>query len=199
MAEVAGLALGIVGLVGIYSTILEVLDQVTTARNLGSEIQQHQTKLNTVKTSLRLWGQRTGIAENGNLLERHHSAFDDAETRAQVVAALACLQDAVKEVEEILQSYQGVAAGRVRPVGTDVVGAKRWFRTTAKAVQKSVGAGKKMAWSSGEAKRVKDGVESVRGFVGLLYEIAPPEEMTVREREVQIGLVMERNRGKIRK
>lgn len=198
MAEIAGLALGVVGLVGIYSTALQLLDQVTTARHLGAEIQQHQTKLNTVKTSLRLWGERTGInTENGNLdgRRRHHPVFDDVETREQVAATLACLQDVLEEVDVELKGYQQLGQA-AKPASADVVVMRRWFRGAVKAVQKSTAMGKKVGWGAGDGKKMKEAVENLRGLVGLLYEIAPPEEMNAREREAQIGVLMERNRGK---
>ncbi|GKT64702.1 hypothetical protein ColTof4_07098 [Colletotrichum tofieldiae] len=74
--EPAGLAVGILGLAGLFSTCLEAVDSVQSYRSARADADVQDTLFNAAKARFEQWGRGVGI-EHGRLLDDHHPALDD--------------------------------------------------------------------------------------------------------------------------
>jgi len=82
--EVAGFAIGVVGLAGLYSTCIQLLGQIESSRTdyIARELHTLHARLCTTRHLLKEWGQAIGLDSNGiPNSEIHNSKLADAEKR----------------------------------------------------------------------------------------------------------------------
>ena len=87
--EVAGLAIGAVGLVGLYSACLEAVTRVSSYRHAQKE-KLLFAQLDANKDILQKWASRVENSVDG-LLEPHDSRLDDLSTAQAVCSVLSCI------------------------------------------------------------------------------------------------------------
>jgi hypothetical protein len=109
--EVAGLALGAIGVVGVaglYSTCLQMLDQVDTARHMDQSAEPLVARLAATKHLFRLWGKQNGVQEDGILDAQHNLAFDDtspSSARIPVLLLLASFETLMSDHRALNEKY----------------------------------------------------------------------------------------------
>ncbi|KAJ6123241.1 hypothetical protein N7512_005706, partial [Penicillium capsulatum] len=93
--EAAGLAIGIGGLAGLFTTSLEVIHKVDSWKDSGSESRSLTAQFEAHKLRLEKWGQAVGIltTPRARLLEQHHKLLDDQRTCNAVSNLLLAIQD----------------------------------------------------------------------------------------------------------
>lgn len=82
--EVAGFAIGVVGLAGLYSTCIQLLGQIESSRTdyIARELHTLHARLCTTRHLLKEWGQAIGLDSNGiPNSEIHNPKLADAEKR----------------------------------------------------------------------------------------------------------------------
>ncbi|VUC27307.1 unnamed protein product [Clonostachys rosea] len=88
--EPAGLAVGVVGLVGLFSTCLDTIKRADAYRDFGSDSQALAARFDADKLRFEQWGRAVGI-EKGILQQLHHHALDNQQMRniiAQLITAV---------------------------------------------------------------------------------------------------------------
>ena len=185
MAEIAGLALGVVGVAGLYSVTLQVFEQISDAANFNRDLESQQAKLNAALTSLRLWGAGTGFTPQGRLLPDHHAVFHDQRVLYDVQSALFCVRDACSQLQNCLEKSDQSAGGQN--------GAGGQTRT---AVRKKVAAaGRRLRWAVHEKTMVEDLLNQVICLVGLLYHIARPKDAASLESDAKLNEILLTSQG----
>ncbi|KAJ9132099.1 hypothetical protein NKR23_g11419 [Pleurostoma richardsiae] len=81
--EPVGLAVGIVGLVGLFSTCLEVIDKVQSYKTFANDSHVLDSQFNAGKLRFEQWGRAVGLAP-GTPSANHHDALDEPDVRAVV-------------------------------------------------------------------------------------------------------------------
>lgn len=127
--EIAGTAIGVVGLLGLYSTCIEMLDTLSAAARYGIDREVLQTKIGVEKVRLMIWGDAVGLTEldldpstsEKDLTEDDLSVLDDAlqrqSLRTAVAGLLACFVRTFEDAEELQKRYGLVVAKQ--PEGSD--------------------------------------------------------------------------------
>jgi hypothetical protein len=183
MAEAAGLALGVVGVAGLYSVVLQVVEQISNAASFNTDFATQKTTFNTVKTSLRAWGLGTGLAASGTLLPDHSSILDDQEVLYDVQCALACINDACAELQACLDKSEP-------PKQTNGGTGSR-----ARVVKKIASAGRRLRWTFQEKTKVQDLIDHIICLAGLLFKIARPGDPVALLCDAKLAELLSSNEG----
>ncbi|KAK1964105.1 hypothetical protein LY78DRAFT_659686 [Colletotrichum sublineola] len=99
--EPLGLAVGVVGLAGLFSTCLEAVQKFDAYKNFGRDSRSLATQLDVDKHRFEEWGRTVGF-ESGRLSDSHHPALDDAEKLAVVRKLLSSIQEFCSSAEDAL-------------------------------------------------------------------------------------------------
>lgn len=75
--EPVGLAVGIVGLAGLFTSCLEVINKVQLYRTFSTDSQDLNAQLTGHKLRFQRWGQHAGFDQQGQLRVDHHQALND--------------------------------------------------------------------------------------------------------------------------
>ncbi|KAK8024571.1 ubiquitin-conjugating enzyme E2-16 kDa [Apiospora rasikravindrae] len=107
MAEVAGLALGVLGIAGLFTSCMENFDIIVRARDFGEEFDLMCTQLSLQRIRLALWGETLGLLPS--LPERrrvpYNSAIDREDIKPSITASLHQLLNLLTKAEVITERY----------------------------------------------------------------------------------------------
>ncbi|KAJ9156763.1 hypothetical protein NKR19_g4227 [Coniochaeta hoffmannii] len=180
MAEIAGLALGVVGVAGLYSVTLQVFEQISDIASFNRDLETQQAKLNAASASLRQWGAGTGFTPAGDLLPDHHAVFDDQRVLYDVQSALFCIRDACSQLRGCFDKTDQPGSGQN--------GSGSQSRTAAR--KKITAAGRRLRWAFQEKTKVEDLLNQVICLVGLLYHIARPKDAASLESDAKLNEIL---------
>lgn len=90
--EPAGLAVGLVGLAGLFNTCLEVVNKYDSWKSFGPDLRSLTAQFETQKIRLERWGEAVGI-EPGGLSSQHNGLLDDARILANVKDLLSSIKE----------------------------------------------------------------------------------------------------------
>lgn len=186
MAEIAGLALGVVGVAGLYSVTLQVFEQISDAANFNRDFATQQAKLKAASTSLRVWGSGTGFTADGVLLPDHHAVFDDERILYDVQSALFCIRDACSQLQTCFDKSDQASASAHQGAGN---------QSGLRVRTKIAAAGKRLRWAFQEKTKVEDLLNQVICLVGLLYQIARPKDDPSRESDAKLNEILYTSQG----
>jgi hypothetical protein len=100
MAEVAGLALGVVALAGVFKDCIDLFSYISAARSLGNDYEILQTMLDVEKTTLLQWAERV------RLVNRPHDTRLDEPLAQQIISrVLAGIRLLLSESDQIQKKY----------------------------------------------------------------------------------------------
>lgn len=100
MAEVAGLALGVIALAGIFKDCLEIFSYISAVRSLGQDYEILETKLDVEKTLLLQWAQRVRL-----LFPEYDERLDDPATQLIIARVLAGVKLLLSESDKLQHRY----------------------------------------------------------------------------------------------
>lgn len=153
--EPVGLA---VGLVGLFSTCMDVMQRVNSYRTAGRDSRQLDAQLNATMQLLQRWGDGVGISK-GKLSDNHHPDLDDPRTFAVVQGLLNSIKDFSTTSNEP-PSPNGLRKTPSFPISGDVSshGSKisRWQKT---------------AWALRGKLKQTSHVQALAGLVSDLYNV----------------------------
>ncbi|KAH8904727.1 hypothetical protein BR93DRAFT_830465 [Coniochaeta sp. PMI_546] len=181
MAEIAGLALGVVGVAGLYSVTLQVFEQISNAASFNRDFATQQAKLKAALTSLRVWGSGTGFTTEGILLPDHHAVLDDERILYDVQSALFCIRDACSQLHACFDKSDQAPANAQHGAGS---------QTRTGVRKKITAAGKRLRWAFQEKTKVEDLLNQVICLVGLLYQIARPKDAASLESDAKLNEIL---------
>lgn len=82
--EPVGVAVGVLGLAGLFSTCLEAVEKLQSYKAFGTDSQDLNTQFKADKLRFEQWGRQVGF-DHGNLAANHNQALDNSGTRSLVV------------------------------------------------------------------------------------------------------------------
>ncbi|KAH7140872.1 prion-inhibition and propagation-domain-containing protein, partial [Dactylonectria macrodidyma] len=163
--EPVGLAVGIAGLAGLFSSCLEVIENVDSYRDFEHDSRSLAAQFDADKLRFEQWGRSIGV-EKGQLAERHHHALDDPEVLSMAKELLYMIMKISKDSDDAFPR-RGRTTNPIRPNDTVQTESKR----------------QKLAWAlRGKRKRTAQ-VEQFSILVQQLHSLVPldaPREAAVR-------------------
>ncbi|KAK1656687.1 hypothetical protein BDP55DRAFT_515338, partial [Colletotrichum godetiae] len=167
--EPVGLAVGITGLAGLFSTCLEIVEKVDSYRDFKHDSHSLNVQFQAEKRRFEQWGSAIGI-NNGTLSGAHHPALNDPQTSSTATELLSLIQ-------KIYTDADSAAAQLSLPSNANSAKDKS---STADHVQhrwgaQPISARRKIAWSlRGKVRRIAQ-VEQFGVLVQHLHNIVPPD------------------------
>jgi hypothetical protein len=169
--EVAGFVIGTisaVGLAGLYSTAVQVLDQIDAARHLDKAANPLFARFIASKHLLSEWGTRNGI-QNGKLNPPYHPAFDDDSARRVIFLLLANIENIMADQKRLYEKY---GMGTI-PSSADVGGVQREMEfNTARP-----GWARRARWAITDQRKFGSLVGELEAIIDRLFKLATPREV----------------------
>lgn len=166
--EPAGLAVGLVGLAGLFSSCLEVVDRFDSWKNFGSDSQSLGSRFRAEKLRLEKWGETVGF-ERGTLSRDHHEALDDARIISKVREHLLIIEDICSNTND----------ASLLVAGTDAEPAKHGllpggqFQLYPSTLSKS--RTQRVKWALRDKAKCIAQVENLGRLVQDLHNLVPPD------------------------
>ena len=150
--EPVGLAVGVVGLAGLFSTCLHALQRLDSYKAAGRDSRQLDAQLSATIHLFERWGEGVGISQ-GKLSKAHHPDLDDPRT-------FLVIQRLLGSINELLQTSNNVDHRSldfsIRDPGPEKV--SRWEKT---------------AWALRGKLKQTNQVQALATLVADLYNVVP--------------------------
>ncbi|KAL2833710.1 prion-inhibition and propagation-domain-containing protein [Aspergillus cavernicola] len=158
--EPAGLAVGLLGLAGLFNTCLDLLDKFDSWRDFGSESRSLTARFRAHKLQLEKWGRAVGL-EEGGLLDKHDKLLDDPRTLWIVEELLSAIKDICSYNDDTFPtSTPTIRKRRAHPHAT--LESKR----------------QKLSWALRDKAKWITQVERFSSIVEILHSLIPIHEET---------------------
>ncbi|KAI0815408.1 prion-inhibition and propagation-domain-containing protein [Xylaria sp. FL0064] len=174
--EPAGLAVGIVRLIGIFSTCLDIVERWDSYKDFGAEFGSLVARFKADKIRFRQWGQRVGIDKSKHG-DGYHKALDDPSIRPVVDEILQCIKH--------LDDDTGNFTSGLRPISgsVDTLAHSKTVlpkgRPQFEKYQGATSRKSRLGWALRSKTRFLALVESFDALVQKLYDLVPPDQSTV--------------------
>ncbi|RBR27024.1 uncharacterized protein FIESC28_00096 [Fusarium coffeatum] len=103
--EAAGLAIGVVGIAGLFNTCLDSLSRFQAYKSSTADHHVLDTRFRAARARFEKWGAGVGISE-GRLLSDHNSGLDDSKTSGVITDILTIIAKAICDDGNVLQNDQ---------------------------------------------------------------------------------------------
>ncbi|KAF5540016.1 ankyrin repeat domain-containing protein [Fusarium mexicanum] len=157
--EPVGLA---VGLVGLFSTCMDVMQRVDSYRTAGRDSRQLDAQLNATMHLFERWGDGVGISK-GKLSDNHHPDLDNPRTYAVTKGLLNSIKD-FSATSNDPPSPGGLQKTASFPTSGDITShvpkISKWQKT---------------AWALRGKLKQTTHVQALAGLVSDLYSVVPPD------------------------
>ena len=194
--EAAGMAVGALGLVGLYSTCIDVLDSLSSAARYGIDREILLTKIEVERVRLMIWGESMGIADidlsNGKdkLTEDDLAGVDGSLERSALRSAvsglLMCFVNTFEDIEALQGRYGMVAADKPPTDDANAQQAKNnavlaptfrktyaRFRDRAEVSQTQSSTITKAGWAVADARKFRALISELRAINDSLMSLLP--------------------------
>ncbi|KAH7490537.1 hypothetical protein FOMA001_g3721 [Fusarium oxysporum f. sp. matthiolae] len=104
--EVTGLAVGVVGLAGLFSVCLDSLSRFQSYRESNFETHVLDTRFRAARARFEQWGSSVGIS-NGRLQPDHHDGLDNKETAALIESILQIIAKTICDKSILQRTHNG--------------------------------------------------------------------------------------------
>lgn len=155
--EVTGLAVGVVGLAGLFSVCLDSLSRFQTYREANSETHVVDTRFRAARARFELWGVSVGIS-NGRLQPNHHRGLDNKETVNLIENILEIIEKTICDESILQRSRTGPRLQSGQFGGL------------------SQSRGKRLKWALGGKESRNEQVDIFEKLVQQLYNLIPRED-----------------------
>ena len=105
--EPIGFTIGVVGLTGLFSVCLDVIDKVDSYKDYGVESRSIIAQFKADKHLFTKWAQDVGIDKN-KLKKNYHTNLDNQETNLIVQEILSSIQEIFSKTEGTVSNLQPV-------------------------------------------------------------------------------------------
>lgn len=112
MAEAAGLALGVIGLAGLFSNCLDCFHLIQTGLSLDKDYKLLETKLRNQELRLCAWGAACRLDDQ----EQYDSALDEPVLLQRIKETLECIQQLFNDGKRLRKRY-GLKPWKGTPTG----------------------------------------------------------------------------------
>jgi hypothetical protein len=181
--EIAGVGIGVVGLAGLVSTCLDVLERVDTYKAFGSDAQSLSLCFEADKHRFRQWLQTVGIV-SGRLADAHNPLLDDPALKPLVYKILSHVCSvwgvgsaklSALKIADLGKADSLPGGGSGGGVGKQVKVQKPSNLTRPAPASKRT----KIGWALGGKAKFMMQLESFEALVNRLYSLVPPAGMGV--------------------
>ena len=170
--EPISFTVGIVGLAGLFSVCLDVIDKVDSYKEFGLESRLIVAQFKADKHLFTQWAQDVGIGKN-KLKNKYHTRLDNQEINSIVQGILSSIQEIFSKTEGTMSNLQPV----VEAGPTSFPDGIRFLNTRQKA-QKPEGAISKrsrIGWSLRSKAKFISQVQQFGALVQRLHSLVPPD------------------------
>lgn len=157
--EPVGLAVGVLGLAGLFSVTLDAVDRFESWRNFTDESHLVRTLLEGQKLRLRLWGRAVGF-DDGHVSATHHEALDDSQIRSIIRTHLS-------DIEKLCTSADGIFLPSARTGAEHTKGAQP--QPSARPESKR----QRLKWALRDKAKCTGQVQMLASFVQALHDLVP--------------------------
>ncbi|RPB01166.1 hypothetical protein L873DRAFT_690876 [Choiromyces venosus 120613-1] len=191
--ESIGVALGIAGLAGLFTTCLQLFDLVSTAKSHGSACQTLLCKLEVEQVLLLKWGEAVGIfnSQNSDREERnetYNKRLDDTLIRRAVFNILSCLKATFEDTNNLVAKY-GLQPLQSEDQAFDSSPQQSAFSATheklqwlSKLTQQQASFSRKTRWAVKDKAKFELLIAEIRGFNESLGRLLPEIVMIQQEK-----------------
>ncbi|KAJ0161137.1 hypothetical protein CTA2_6706, partial [Colletotrichum tanaceti] len=185
--EIAATAVGVLGLVGLYSTCIEMLDALSSAARYGIGRELLQTKIEVERVRLMIWGDSVGLANIDLFAGKKDPTEDDLAAvdeglqrralRDAVAGLLTCFTRTFEDVEDLQKRYGLVPQGDQEDSSVDMATQPArepltsTFRKTYERFQHRAAASQRRATPLTKAKWAIADEKKFRALIGELRAI----------------------------
>ncbi|KAF2820453.1 hypothetical protein CC86DRAFT_333969, partial [Ophiobolus disseminans] len=121
MAEVAGLVLGTLALVGVFEDCVGLISQIAAAKSMGQDYEILETKLDIEKTLLLQWADRLQLFKR----QQYDKRLDDPEIRVITERTLGCIRLLLQDGTDLQSRYGVLPAKRDEDIQASSVMSRR--------------------------------------------------------------------------
>jgi hypothetical protein len=166
---------GFVGLAGLFSTCLEVIDRVDSYKDFGVESRSIITQLEADKHIFIKWAQDVGIDQDPDKA-KNNSNFDNPETILIVQKVLWNIQEIFSKTERTVSSLQTVVeAGPTSfPDGIHFLNQRKKSQNLEGGISKR----SRIGWSLRGKAKFTHQVQQFGALVQRLHSLVPPDGLT---------------------
>jgi len=155
--EPVGLAVGAVGLAGLFSTCLDALQKLDSYKTARRDSRQLEAQLSATIHLFERWGEGVGINQ-GKLSKAHHPDLDDPRTFVVVQRLLGSIDEFLQTSDNVTNRTLDFTIGNQGP---DKI--SRWEKT---------------AWALRGKLKQTNQVQTLASLVADLYSIIPPTNVS---------------------
>ncbi|OAA76622.1 ankyrin [Akanthomyces lecanii RCEF 1005] len=173
--EPVGLAVGVVGLAGLFSVCLDAVQRFDAWKKFGDELATLGVRVEVQRLRLDKWGQAVGLKQNSasDIEGHHHPALDDARTSRTVKTLLTTIQEVfTRKVSALFTDETGCAGSGGDLAAQDHFGVSSTSRRA------------RLGWAFRDKSTVRAAVEEFAGLIQDLHDLVPP----LGDAEAQRGL-----------
>ena len=172
--DAGSITFGILGVVGVYNTCLQVLEQLSNARSYSHDAQNVVVSLQLRHLIFQQWGESLGIID-GTLRDPHDKRLDDPRKRQLVFYGLAALESLCVDSQKLRDSYGLVSSPLPDPGITATADARTHYeRISAGLRSRSNWA--RIRWAIKDKKKSDELVQTIGALIQGLLELLPIEQ-----------------------
>lgn len=177
MADVAGLAIGVVALVSLFNTCVDCFELIDAGNKYSHDVEILLIKLDVEKTRLLIWGESVGLLDLSGC-----NPFQEVHRRGIAARILNCILMLFQDSEKVRSRYglqptkesSGPAHAVISLFGTlNFRESYTQFQARIKATQKDVGLMRKCQWAIHDRTKFANLIIDVRELIDGLNNITP--------------------------
>ena len=170
--EVAGLVFGAVGVAGLFSICIDVLEKVDVYRDFDITSKQLLVRFETEKSKLREWATAVGIEEN-TLLDQHHPRFDDKNVYPLVERILYIIQELFSKTDHLSDRiFRGSTKRKDEPKAFR----RGLLDRDQPKLELGISAKSRLKGMFGDESRFRQNIENLEVLVQNLHTLVPPKQ-----------------------
>jgi hypothetical protein len=173
--EPIGFTVGVVGLAGLFSVCLDVIDKVDSYKEFAVESRSIIAQFEADKHLFTKWAQDVGI-DKAKLNSNCHSHLDDPETNRIVQKILSSIHEIFSKTESTVSNLQPV----VEAGPTSFPGSTHFLNTRKKSQNPEGAISKRgrIGWSLRSKGKFIYQVQQFGALVQRLHSLVPPDRLT---------------------
>ncbi|KAL9632739.1 MAG: hypothetical protein Q9164_005131 [Protoblastenia rupestris] len=178
MAEAAGLAIGTIGLAGLFTTCVECIDYVSLGRNHGRDYEMSMTKLVLLNARLNAWGESLLVTyegkENAALKGRW---LQEQDTVGKCLVGINTIFEDGKQLESKygLKPFSADQSSSSMPKEQKSKAFRQvedWFKSRIELRQEGISVTKKIRWAIRDNKKFDSMIADLAFFIGGLEDLS---------------------------
>lgn len=173
--EITGLAIGIVGIAGLFTTCVDFFDKIVTVKALGQDYQIIHTQLRSHKHLFEEWGKRVGLQDP---TRPNPDLQPESNKFTLVYDILATIEQLSGDCQRLKEKYGLNLPSREPPSAQE---SRKNLQQTKDIIKKTTSMTRKAIWAVQDKRKFEDLVSLLGAFVAQLYEIVIPVDNAAAE------------------